>query len=455
VTEASNSVEVLAPGGWRLSGREAARSPIARGSAWILGSTAIGAMGGGLFWLVAARTSTTTVVGVASALFSSVAFVNYITNLGLPVLVARYGGDRSEAARTFFNWSVVATAVSSVALSVAYLPLVGDRADALRQSGVLVGTGFFAVVTAGTAVGQLVDMRLTVQRRWRWVAARVGLFSVLRFPILLVVSHPSVVVLFAMAAGVPAASGFLAWWLTDPPRGHFRLRPVPETARRAVRYSGINYASHLAVQGPVFVLPVLVLLQVPARDNAAFFIAWSIAITVFLLPINVVKVLLAEGTTEQSLVHQTLIALAVNGVISLVSGGALVAGAGLVTTIYGRNYGDAVDLLPLLALAVIPWTVTMVALTYARVVDDEPATLGMSALFALTVLVPAAVLIDRSGTIGAAQAWMIGNCATAAAAGSWLVVRMRRDSSGSGGGHSLAGARPAFGADEGRDRDEQ
>ena len=396
----------------------------------MLTSTVIAAAGGGLFWLAAARTSTTADVGRATALFSSIAFVTYLTALGLPMMVARFGGARTPESGLLFNWAFAISIVSSSIVAVAYLPFLGHRADALFGSGVPLGTLFFALVAAGSAVCQLIDMRLTVQRQWRWVNIRIALYSLLRFPLLFLGLRQSVFLLFALAAGLPALSGFVAWWFAEGRVRRFRLRPVPARARRAARYSFVSYLSQLAVQAPVFVLPVLVLLAVPPKQNAAFFIAWSITVMVLLLPTSVVRVRLAEGTSGRDLARQTRISLVVNGGIGIAAAAAAVLGAGLVTTIYGQGYEQATALLPLLVVAVVPSGVVLVALTHARVIDDEPATLWLSAFYALAVLVPSLLLVSESGARGAAQGWFAGNCATAVVAALWLFHSLRKEEAG-------------------------
>jgi O-antigen/teichoic acid export membrane protein len=270
-------------------------------------------------------------------------------------------------------------------------------------------------------------MRLTVQRQWRWVNTRIVLYCVLRFPLLLLSIRHSVFLLFALAAGLPAFSGFVTWWLADGRGKRFRLLPVPAHARRAMRYSFVSYLSQLAIQAPVFVLPVLVLLAVAPKQNAVFFIAWSITTMILLLPTSVVRVLLAEGTRGRDLVRQTRISLVVNGAIGIAAAAAVYVGAGVVATVYGQGYEQATTLLPLLVTAVIPAGVVLVALTHARVIDDEPATLVLSAIYAVTVLVPSFWLVNQSGALGAAQGWFAGNCVTAVLAAAWLFQNLRKE----------------------------
>jgi len=410
---------------WRERGRSAAQTPIARGSAWILASTVIGAIGGALFWVAAARTATTAQVGTAAALFSLVGFVNYLTGLGLPVMVARYGGDHTDDSRVLYNWAIVITVAGSCVATMVCLPFARAASSALYGWGYLPGVAFFGALAAGAAVGQLVDMRLTVQRRWHWVTVRIAVYSLLGLPLLLLVAHTSAFIVFAVAAGLPALAGVTTWWLADGDHGRLRLRPVPQSAGAAFRCASVNCVSLLAVQAPVFVLPVIVLAAVAPTENATFFIAWSFATTIFLLPLNVTKVLLAEGGTGRDLARQTRLALGLNAIVGVGAAIAVVIGSRFVTVVYGPSYSKSASLLIVLAIATVPWAVTAVALTHSRVIEDASATIMLSAVYATSVLVPSFILVHTSGTSGAAQGCLAGNAATAIVAGVWLSRKLR------------------------------
>ena len=74
-----------------------------RGSFWLLASVAANAFCGFAFWLIATQLDTKTDVGRASALFTGVLFINYLTNMGLPVAVARYAPDAGASSTVLCN----------------------------------------------------------------------------------------------------------------------------------------------------------------------------------------------------------------------------------------------------------------------------------------------------------------------------------------------------------------
>ena len=95
--------------------------------------------------------------------------------------------------------------------------------------------------------------------------------------------------------------------------------------------------------------------------------------------------------------------------------GAILATLGreLIVTLYGPEYQEAADVLPWLVAAAIPWAVTSVYLTEARVRHRSGATVLITAVLSLAILVPALVLVPEDGIDGAATAFLAGNIVAA------------------------------------------
>jgi hypothetical protein len=70
----------------------------------------------------------------------------------------------------------------------------------------------------------------------------------------------------------------------------------------------------------------------------------------------------------------------------------------------------------------IPWAITSVILTRARVVEAERVIVALGWCLALGILVPATVLTQVQGTSGAAAGWLIGHVVAAA----FAMVAVRR-----------------------------
>lgn len=398
----------------------------------LVAGAAVQAVTGSLFWLIAARTGTSTEVGHASALFTSVMFVNYAIGLGLPVALARYAAGRDRESDVVFTWGVIATLVSSFVGSLLYLTVVSPpAADVITRGNWWTGAALFWVLVAGAGLSLLVDVRLMTARRWNLVLARMVVVGVVRIPLLAVpvAAGDREWWLFVLAAGPTALSGLLGVPLLRPLVGsRLRLAPAPATAAPAARYSLVNWLSTLAYGAPYFALPVIVLVHVAPATNASFYVAWSITQVAFYVPSAIGQALLAEGGRDGAQVHaQVRLALGIAVALMAAASAATFVGRSLVVTVYGDEYREAARILPVLMAAGVPWALTSLYLTEVRVRHRHVATVAITAALTLAILVPALLTVPASGVDGASWSWLFGNLAAAAVA--VAAVRLSRTSS--------------------------
>jgi O-antigen/teichoic acid export membrane protein len=399
----------------------------------VLGAAVQGA-GGFAFSVLASKLDDKADFGDATALFTSVLFVTYLAGLGLPVALARYAAGRDVDSHVVFSWGVLATIPAALLASFAYLWGVGpSAADALWEIGTFWGFALFAVIVAGSALSLIVDVRAMTVRRWNLVLMRICLVTVAKIALLPVAQGSSnrALLIFVYLGGPVALSGFVGVALIGKiTGGRHRLRPRPATAHAAVRYSAVNYVSTLAYQAPYFALPVIVLTNVDSATNGSFYVAWGIVAIAFYVPSAIGQALLAEGGKGGAHVQQQM-RLALTMAVSLMAVGALATwtGKGLVVRIFDATYQDAAHILPAMMLAGIPWAITSLLLTEARVLHRHVATVTITLVLTLSIIVPALILVPEDGLDGASAAWLAGNTFAAVVAVVVTIVSRRSASS--------------------------
>jgi O-antigen/teichoic acid export membrane protein len=402
------------------------------GSAALVLTAGVQALSGALFWLIAARVDEQTDVGHATALFTSVLFVAFLAGLGQPVAAARYAAGRTRDDHVIYAWGAAATCVASLAFGIAYLVAVSPPAvDELRDWHGAAGPLLFLLLCSGTALALLLDVRLMTQRRWGLVLARASAVGFARFPMLLIpVDQDRAVWLLTIAALPNAISGFLGTaWLPRVTGHRHAFGPRPVATRAWARYSMVNWASTITYQAPTFAMPVIVLANVSAEDNASFYVAWGVAAVAAYVPTAIGQALLAEGGRDGAhLRSQVRLAIVVAGGLMVVGAILATLGRDLIVTLYGDDYQDAAELLPALVAATIPWAVTSVYLTEARVRHRSAATVLITITLSVAILGPALVLVPRDGIDGAATAYLFGNIVAAIVAlGSHVQIRRTAD----------------------------
>jgi O-antigen/teichoic acid export membrane protein len=398
-----------------------------RGSAWLMASMVAGAVGGLLFWVVAAHVARPPAVGRSAALYTAILFINYATSLGLGIPVARYCRSDSSDDVTTFTAAIVLSGASSVLAALLFVALAPHRVVApIETMGSAGGILVFCAIAASMAITALTDVRLIALRRWSWVFYRALAVSVARLLVLAVLpDHPSALSIFLVLTGIPALSGLLTLPLMSRFTRVVELRwPLSARVRDALRFALANYVPMLAEQAPLLVLPIIVLVSVGSTQNAHFYVAWGATSFMFLVPAAVAQILLVEGGRDgAALPKQTRLALVLN--VSVMSAATVLTflARGLVTVVYGPKYGEAATILPELVAGTISYGISAIAVTRARIDHDARAALVMTGTFALAVLVPAMIWTPHAGIEGAAHAWLIGSMVGAIVSLGYLHVR--------------------------------
>jgi O-antigen/teichoic acid export membrane protein len=380
------------------------------------------------FWVAASRSNPSAIVGDASELVAGLQFVVYLGGLGLTLTNSRFGTEPSPRADALLTWSLLLATAAALVSSAGYLATLEllQGADLIERPELLelvtatpLGVAGLFVLVAGTAWGLLVDVRLMAMRRFdvligRAVAIGVGRIAFLAFPH---ATHDALW-LFSLSA-IPtvlyAVSGVA--WLHWRHGLSLALDARPEPLRPIVRFAGVNYVATLAMEAPLFVLPVIVSTWLSGTEYANFFVAWSAAAAGLLLPGAIAQIALVEGSrvSAQGLDRtRTAMVVAVGvGVVAVV--GAAV-GNDVVPIVYGDDYELAARHLPYFMLAAIPWAIASVLLSRARVRRDHATTAAIALALGFGSIVPALVLVPRHGTSGAIWAWVGGTSAAAIAA---------------------------------------
>lgn len=399
------------------------------GSAALVLTAGVQAISGALYWLLAARSDTQTDVGHATALLTSVMFVSFLGGLGQPVAAARYAAGRTRDDHVLFAWGALALTLATALFSIGYLAAVSPAAvDELRGWHGMWGPSVFVALCVGTGLSLLLDVRLMTQRRWGLVLLRATIVAIVRFPLLAIPVDTDRAVWLLVAAALPTAvSGFLGVALLPRVTGdRHHLQPMPSTVRPMVRYSVVNWLSTLTYQAPTFAVPVIVLVNVDADLNASFYVSWGMAALAAYVPMAIGQALLAEGGRDGAhLRSQVRLAIVVAGGLMVVGTVVATVGRGIVVALYGDDYQEAADILPPLVAAAIPWAVTSVYLTEARVRHRSVGTVAITTVLTASILGPALVLVPDHGLDGAAAAFLGGNIVAALVAGAVHITGRR------------------------------
>jgi O-antigen/teichoic acid export membrane protein len=385
---------------------------------------------GFLFWGVASRTYSAHAVGVSSATVAALTFLTGIGGLYLDGALYRFLPRAGEAASRLVASAAAGTIVSATIAAIVFL--AGLRVWApdlafLRSSGWVVVVAVASVV--GSCLLVLADGALIGLRRAGWVPIKGTAYGVAKLVILvmcipLLPRYGIVVAWIAPIAVVLVGSAYLLRNRLLPAH-RLAARESERLDRRLVlRYAAGNYAAFLCNLAYRTLPPLLVIHELGAESSAYFYVPWLISTSLVLLTNNLSVSLVVEGSLDpRQLALQTRRALGQFVRLLLPISAITLAAAPLILRIFGKGYAShGSSLLRLLALALIPTSISVIAIGVARVRDRVGVIIATQFGLAVVVLGLGAVLVRAMGLDGLGLSWLIGQSASALVLG-WTELR--------------------------------
>ncbi|OWY62302.1 hypothetical protein B7486_59170, partial [cyanobacterium TDX16] len=374
-------------------------------SLWLSGGSAAISLTGFVAWALVSGRLPPSTVGAAAALFSLTLLLVYLTSAGLPMAVAHYSRTRTEADGVTFTWACLLTTITSFVGAAALVAFDPDSIQPVVSSWSPLGTVLlFALVVTGLSLSAALDLRLTAVRRRALGAGSWLLAGVARLPLLLLLPlSAGASAVWLVIAGSLSVRGPVVIVALRRSVGPLRLRPVPERWKAMLEYTGVNAVSQLVEEAPFILLPVLVLANVSASTNAAFYVAWSFAMGIFILLRMISNSLLVEGAKEgDELHHQIRFALAVSVGAAALATVLSVPGAALLAWAFGPAYEQGAEVLPVLAGASLFGAVSATLLGEARVRHDRASVVLTPLVLGVVSLGLSAATIAAHGLHGVA-----------------------------------------------------
>lgn len=374
---------------------------------------------GFLFWVLAARLTTTGDVGIAGAAISTMALISTLSTMGFASLLIEELPRQGKVARELFASALLAVmAVSAIAgLIVAGGTILLQRFRSGGNLGLAVidplGAVLFVIGCAATTAASVADQAVLGLNKAGAGVMRNVLSATLRFPVLGVL---------ALTVGV-TATGMLASWVVPLMLSLavlvFRLRLVgrrggiEERATRwmaALRHWRRALAHHrlnLARAAAPMMVPVVAGAILTPVGAGNFMIAWQMAGVIFVPPYMLASALFSATANESvdGFAASLRRTLPLGVLISLVLAIGAWLGGGFVLSIFGAEFHEhATVLLWLLA----PAGLWMVFKDHLAVLFRIEGRFGFASALATAALALELVGAVLGGTLGGPAGLIVG-----------------------------------------------
>lgn len=386
--------------------------PLYTNALYLVADMATTALLGFVFWIVVARFYSTADVGFATAIISAATFLATLSYLGFEASLIRFlpSADRPDK---LLNTSFTLCGVVGLLLGTLFLlglPLWSPALGFIR--GNAVSCVVFIILVGLLTLSGLVGSSYVAQRQAKFTFFMGSASSVLRIPLVILLAgffySFGIVGAYALAIAIAVVIGVFAF-LPKVVTG-YKILPELKTSliKDVWRYSSANYVASLLFGASRWLLPLIVLNIVGPEANAYFYIAFTVASLLFIVPFAVSGSLFAEGSHFEDKLGENVIKSLKFTFLVLIPGVILVFLAGKwILLLFGESYSaNALQLLWLMSLSSLPLSINYIYSTVLRVTGRLKELIIIWGLTALGVLAGSYLIIPIFGIIGVGYAML-------------------------------------------------
>ncbi|MCZ7357385.1 MAG: hypothetical protein O8C65_10665 [Candidatus Methanoperedens sp.] len=357
-------------------------------------------------------------IGLAIAAISAATLILGFSRLGMDEGLVRYLPE-SKNKHGLYSSVVGVTLALAIALATIFLATVKIISPALgflRVGWFL--PMFFAYITI-TSIYSLQNVGMIAIRRAD-LSFMQNLFLGLRIPILLLITFLDVFGVFTAIVTAFGISILFGSYILEK-HGLSITRDYDITAlRKMLRFSLGNYVASIFMMAPITVIPLIIVNTLGAEKNAYFYMAYSIAGILSMIPYGISTSLFVEGSHSLPLkenviksVKLTILLLVPALVFIYLFGNKLLL-------LFSKEYSEqSFEMLQLLAVSSIFSALTSIYISIKKIQKDIRMVNYVN--FSLTIMIIGFgyVFLSKYGLLGLGYAWLGANVAV-----SLFVVRM-------------------------------
>ena len=379
------------------------RDPLYNNTIFITLTSLLIALSGFLFWIIAAKIYPADTVGIATVLISSSMLLIVLSRGGLDNSSIKYFNkfDRNSV----FITSIVVTTLISAILGTIFIFSIDFWSPSLHflQSPIgLLYILFLIAISISTMTGIFL------------IAIREGKF---RFGQSIVLSS-RLVFLFPLisfgflgifgAAGISfILSAILGIIILYRDGFRLNLKLNLEYLKESFNFSINNYISGMLSSLPIQILPIITLNILGSENTAYFYIAFTVASVLNIIPTAISTSLFVEGSYEANLAQNCLKSLTVIIIVLTPMIILFYFFGGFILNLFGKNYIIGLDLLRLLVISSIFVAIFQLYTTIKRIQNDMRSLTCISALLFSLLMITSYIFMSFYGLVGIGYAWML------------------------------------------------
>lgn len=378
--------------------------------------TGITSIFGFIFWFLATKIYSAEAIGVGSALISAIGMLAIFGELGLGIAIIRFLSDNAEKSRILINTCITICTGFSLILSIIFL--LGLKIWSPNLTFVLsdpIYFGLFIIFTLICTIQPLILNIFLTRKETRYIIFINTISSLLKIFFIVLLSF-----LLNNTFGIYLAYGFsmiislivaIYVWIPRVQKQYYPSLTLDFNIIHEIgAYALNNYIARVFLQVTPLVIPIILITILGPVDTAYFFIGWSIASLLQIIPSSIFNSLLAESRSSTSNISnnvrkslQLMLLILIPALITI-----LILGK-TILLFFGRIYSEnSYSILCIMAFSVLPWGINYLYISIERMKKDTKKIIYISVGSFILSLGLGSILVFKIGLLGMGVGYLIG-----------------------------------------------
>ncbi len=384
--------------------------PLYLNSIAIMLNFASSAIFGLLFWIIAAHMMSSKDIGLATAAISSGLLIITLSKLGMDNGLIRFL-PRSENKSDLFSTTLIVVLLISVAVTIIYL----CGLDWFSPSLSFLRNGWFPILF----IVYIALASINVSQNVAFIALRrsglsffQNLLLGIRIPVLIIFAASGVMGIFIGYTFAYILSFVFGLYIIYRLGVKFKLRVSKDALKETLGFSLGNYTASIFSIAPSTILPVLIVNTIGVENGAYFYISYTIASFLFLIPVAICTSLFVEGSHNLPMKENVIKSIKFIMIILIPSVIVIFLFGDKILLLFSKEFSEqSLELLKLLALSSIFSAFISVYLTIKQVQKNLKIINALNLAISVLLIGLGYFSMKLYGLLGVGYVWLALNAA--------------------------------------------
>jgi len=396
------------------------KDPLYKNSIYILLTMVMSGLIGFLYWIIAAKYYSPDVVGINTALISSMNLIVLLSYLGLDQSIIRFFPEGNKF--NIFVTSIIIIVLSNLILGIIFIFGI----EIFSPNLVIVKNFAFPFLIS------LLAFSLTQPTAQTFIALRKSqyyfyqnIFLGLRLILIFIpfLGKFGIFISFGVSAIIATIFSFYYIYKLDlgkPVKTKLLIIDL-DYLKSSFNFSMGNYFLIILLTAPNYLLPIIVLNVLGSEQTASYYISYNIASVLFFISAAFSTSLFVEGSHGESLKLNAIKTLKATFLVLIPLAVLLFYYGGLLLNLIGKSYLNGFELLRLIVISSFFYSVCMIFFSIRRIQKKMKDLIIASSLIFVLIIGLSYPLLLKYGINGIGYAFIISYFASAV----YILIRMK------------------------------